>query len=328
MSQSPQPSVQFFSVTLFGSVMGMAGLAIALLTVPEVLSSFVPLVPLFQGFAYLVLLWGALILGLYLAKFVKYPKAVGGEYHHPVASNFFAAISISLLLLATLLSKLGSVWSDFVPLFWWLGAVGQLMMTLLIVNRWIHHEDVSINHATPAWFIPVVGNVVVPITGVAVAPVEVSWYFFGVGIVFWVVIKTILFNRIFFHEPLGVVLRPTLFIFIAPPAVAFLSYLALTGEHLDAFAQILYGVAVFMVFLLTIEVRRFIGLPFTVSFWAYTFPLAAATLASFKMFSLTHWWGHGVIALLILSVLVVIVFILIWKTFKGMVSGQLFLPPK
>ncbi len=38
---------------------------------------------------------------------------------------------------------------------------------------------------TPAWFIPVIGNLVVPLAGTAHAPVDISWFFFGGGLLYW-----------------------------------------------------------------------------------------------------------------------------------------------
>jgi tellurite resistance protein len=133
----------------------------------------------------------------------------------------------------------------------------------------------------------VVGNILVPIAGVAHAPAEVSWFFFSVGLVFWPPLLTIILYRVIFHGSLPERLMPTLFILIAPPAVGFLSYLKLTGGEVDAFAHVLYHTALFFTLLLFAQLRWFTRLKFFLSWWAYSFPLAAITVATLAMFEHT-----------------------------------------
>jgi hypothetical protein len=94
------------------------------------------------------------------------------------------------------------------------------------------------------------------------------------------------------HEPLPVRLTPTLFIFLAPPSVGFVSYTALTGQldaaligQLDAAARVLYYTALFLTLLLATNAARFLEVPFYLSAWAYSFPLAAMTIATLVMFA-------------------------------------------
>lgn len=156
------------------------------------------------------------------------------------------------------------------------------MLTLAIFSSWIHHTHYEIHHANPAWFIPVVGNILVPIAGVRLASPELSWFFFSIGLVFWIVLLTIVLYRLFFHEPLPARLTPTLFILLAPPSVGFIAYLQLIGS-LDAFARILYYTALFLSLLLASNALRFLRIPFFISAWAYSFPLAALTIATLVM---------------------------------------------
>jgi tellurite resistance protein len=94
---------------------------------------------------------------------------------------------------------------------------------------------------------------------------------------------------------------PTLFIFIAPPAVGFISYYNLIGG-IDSFARILYGIALFFTLLLFAQVRLFARLKFFLSWWAYSFPLAAITLATLIMFKET---GKAIYASLAMGLLVI-----------------------
>jgi tellurite resistance protein len=128
-----------------------------------------------------------------------------------------------------------------------------------------------------------VGNILVPIAGVEHAPLQVSWFFFSIGLAFWPLLLTMILYRLFFHGPLPERLTPTLFILIAPPAVGFLSYVRLTGG-VDAFALLLYHSALFFTLLLLAQLPRFAKVPFFLSWWAYSFPLAAITIATLVLF--------------------------------------------
>jgi len=74
-----------------------------------------------------------------------------------------------------------------------------------------------------------------------------------------------------------------LFILIAPPAVGFISWFQLVGE-INPLGRILYYFALFMTLMLLTQTRRFLKLEFFLSWWAYSFPMAAITIASFLMY--------------------------------------------
>lgn len=99
----------------------------------------------------------------------------------------------------------------------------------MIVSRWIT-KNYEIIHSNPAWFLPVVGNIIVPIFGVDVAHKEISWLFFSVGLSFWLLLFTIIVYRIIFHHQLAEKFIPTLFILIAPPAIGFVLLRRIAGE--------------------------------------------------------------------------------------------------
>jgi tellurite resistance protein len=120
-------------------------------------------------------------------------------------------------------------------------------------------------------------------------------------------------------------LLPTLFILIAPPAVGFLSYVKLTSE-LDAFAYILYNFALFLGLLLLSQLPRFARLPFYLSWWAYSFPLAALSIASMVMADVSGNIVYGYIGLGLLYVLSALVLVLFLKTLRAVLDGTICVP--
>ncbi|MGE4294376.1 MAG: SLAC1 anion channel family protein [Campylobacterales bacterium] len=269
-----------FPVMFFAVVMGFGGLSLAWLKAHEHLG-----VALWPGalLSWATLALFALIGLLYLLKGIRHKETIVHEFGHPVRINFFAAISISLLILS-MLPPARTPGID--AALWWTGLIAQSFLTLYVIRFWIE-RSLETHHSSPAWFIPVVGNLIVPVSGVEYAPFEVLFFYFSAGLFFWFVLFAVLAYRLIFHPQMAQKFMPTLFIFIAPPAIGFLDYLKLFGG-LDYGALALYNLTIFFVLLLAFMGRRFIGLPFFISWWAFTFPLAAATLATLTLFEKLH----------------------------------------
>ncbi|HKJ77207.1 MAG TPA: SLAC1 anion channel family protein [Gammaproteobacteria bacterium] len=304
---NPPSRLQNFPISWFATVMGLSGLTIAWEKAEAVFSLPVTVSPALAGLTATVFLAVAL---LYAAKTFRHPEAVTGELRHPVKLSFFPTISISLILLAICTYHLAPAWS----LALWAGGTAlHLVFTLFVMAVWLNHEHFEIHHMNPAWFIPVVGNILVPIAGTAHGYAEISWFFFSVGLVFWLVLLTIVFYRMIFHQPLPAKLTPTLFILIAPPAVGFLSYFRLTGE-IDAFARILYYSGLFLTLMLTTQIGRFARIRFFLSWWAYSFPLAAITVATLVMGQALGGLAFQVLGVVLLTVLSLVLAMLVVRT--------------
>lgn len=319
MSDHPAPSLEHYPITFFAVVMGLSGLALAIRAVGHAFG-------LDQHFdALLLTLVGAVFVAValvYIVKWLRYPAAVAGEWNHPVRLSFFPAISISLLLLSALALP---VHEGMARVLWLAGAVGQFGLTLAVVSGWTGARRFQTPTLNPAWFIPAVGNVVAPLAGPALGYVEVSWYFMSVGLLFWLVLLALVFNRLIFHDPLPARLQPTLVILIAPPAIGFMAWLRLTGE-VDALARVLINTAWFFSALVALQLPRILRLPFAMSFWALSFPIAAVTIATLTyavaMQQPALLWLGG----LLFGVLVVVIVGLVIRTIRGLMSGEVLLP--
>lgn len=318
-SPHPESRLAHLPVSFFSTVMGLTGLAIAWQKAHLALG--LPAL-VWQGIAGFSSLLFVILLGIYASKVLRHPEEVAAEWKHPVRVNFFPTISISLLLL-------GIVWLPDAPgvavWLWGAGAAIHLGFTFAILSSWMHHTHYDIKHANPAWFIPVVGNLFVPICGMHFAPAELSWFYFSIGVVFWVVLMTIIFYRLFFHEPMPLRLQPTLFILLAPPAVGFIAYGALSGGF-DAFSRLLYYHALFLGLLLGSNVLRFVRGGFFLSSWAYSFPLAALTIATFAMAHRSGIASFNALAALFLTIVSGIVIVLIVKTLGAIRAKAICIP--
>jgi tellurite resistance protein len=268
--------LEHMPLPLFAIVMGMAGTAIVYLRAEHILWNSQNIGVFLTAVTAGLFVVLAIAYGL---KTVKYPNAVRKEFDSPVRLHFFPTISISLILMAVAFLHLAPTLA---LVLWAVGSAAHLLLTLKILSIWIQKEHFAIDHIEPSWFIPVVGNILVPVAGVELAHTDISWFFFSIGLIFWILLFTIFLYRIIFHSPLAIKRLPTFFILIAPPAVAFISYVRLTGE-VDSFARVMYFFALFLFILLVFQWRMFRSAEFFISWWAYSFPIAALTVATVLM---------------------------------------------
>ena len=313
--------IEHLPVTLFSTVMGIGGLSLAWRRAVRVWDA--------PAWAAQVLFWTALavsvlVAALYAAKWLRHPAAAWAELRHPIRMTFAPTTTIALLVLAT-------AGQDLLPGFarvaWWVGAVGHLALTVLVLTAWFGRADIAIGQMTPAWFIPIVGNVVTPLAAAEIGSVELAWFAFGVGMVFWLALLPLLLHRLLLHEaPLPAKLLPTLAIFIAPPSVALLSWGSLTGSVDDALGRVLYAAAMMFVVLLVAQIGRLHRIPFALPYWAYSFPLAAASAAAIAMAgarpqAIYDWVGVALLAATTVLVAVVGVF-----TLRAAARGLILVP--
>ncbi|MBK5950737.1 SLAC1 anion channel family protein [Rhodobium orientis] len=309
-----------FPVSFFAVVMGLSGLTLAVERMEATLG-----VPHVWSLAFVVVSVAAFIIigAFYLTKLLRHRAAVIAEWNHPVRIAFFPAITIGLILLATALRPYQP---DVARILWFVGTAGHLGATLAVISTWIGHRSFETPHINPAWFIPAVGNVIVPVAGTDFGYTEICWFFFAIGLVFWVILLVLVFNRLIFHHPLPERLYPTLVILIAPPAVAFLAYMKLTGGPIDAFARILYYAGLFFTLLVTMQLDRLARLPFAMSWWAYSFPMAAITIATWVYAKGTQSGFHTGLGFALFAVLSAIILILLYRTTKAIAGGEICQP--
>ncbi len=273
--------LKYFPISFFSIIMGLSGLIIATQKMENLLKT----THFFSSYLlYITIVLFSIIFLIYFIKIIYWRKNVVAEFNNPIKLAFFPTFSISFLLLSIALSDINFIISKY---FWFFGTVAHLIFTIKIISIWIQSNKFKITHMNPAWFIPAVGNILVPVVGVRYFTPEVSWFFFSIGLIFWLILLIIFFNRIIFHNPLPDKLLPTLFILIAPPSVGFISLIKLTGE-INNFSKTLYYFALFLTLLLFSQFKMFFKVRYYLSWWAYLFPIASITIASVLMFHQTH----------------------------------------
>jgi len=307
--------IQFFPITSFAVIMGLTGLTIAFGKFYHL--GWLPKI-FYDVSIFTVLILFVLVVIMYGLKLAFYPDEVKTDFKHRIRVNFFSAISISLLLLSI-------AFYTYYPLlsisFWWMGTVLHTIFLFKTISFWIQH-NFEIHHFNPAWFIPVVGNILIPIAGVEYAPQIISYFYFSVGFFFWIVLFTIFLYRAVFHAQLPEKFIPTFFILLAPPAVGFISYMRLAASW-DGFSIFMLLITYFFIILLVVMYRSFFQLKFFMSWWAFTFPLAASTIASTVAFQVTDSDVFKYIAWIMLVLTISVIGVVAWHTIDNMRKGEI-----
>jgi tellurite resistance protein len=310
---------EYLPVSLFGAVMGLTGLSLAWHLAAQ--NYHAPLwVSDFIG-ATAVAAFVAIGIA-YLLKLVTAPDAVRAEFKHPIAGNLFGTIPVSLLLLPMVLVQVSLGLAQVV---WVIGAVTMAGFAWLIVSRWMSDRQ-QLAHATPAWIIPVVGMLDMPLAlpvlhlpglhGVMVLGL-------AVGLFFAVPLFTIIFNRLVFEAPMPDAMLPSLLILVAPFAVGFSAYVATAGET-DLFAQSLYALTLFLLTVLLGRLRNLLACcPFRVSWWAVSFPLAAAAVMALHFARGQPTLFTNTVAIMLLGFATLVIVGLSARTVHGIIKGEL-----
>ena len=312
-------SLDYLPVGLFGSVMGLTGLSVAWrlaqthFGTPSWIATAIGMVAL-ATFVTLVVGYGV--------KAATAPDAVAREFHHPIAGNLFGTILISLLLLPIVLAPIAL---RLAQIMWIVGAIGMFAFAWVIVTRWMSDRQ-QVAHATPAWIVPVVGLLDVPLAlpSLGLPPMHaVMVASVAIGLFFAVPLFTLIFSRLVFEAPIADTLRPTLLILVAPFAVGVSAYVVTTGS-IDLFAEALYAIALFVLAVLFEDMRHLlVCCPFRVAWWAVSFPLAAIAIAALRVAIAQPVWITDALAIVLLALATLVIAGLSVRTLHGIAKGEL-----
>ena len=325
MNPSPPPrspqgkaSVRNLPVSLFGSVMGLAGLALAWRLAHSSLGA-----PAFVGeaigaFAVSVFL---LVAFGYMAKLAKHRQAVHAEFHHPVAGNFFGTVVISILLLSAVV---GPYSAPAARALWSVGVLATFALSFVVVSRLLKGQ-VDASHAVPAWLIPGVATLDIAVTGGHMPmawAAELNLIAGAVGAVLALVLSVMIISRLVHRDPLAPAMTPSLMILVAPFAVGFLAYSNIVGG-IDRFAALLFYFGLFMFVVVAPRVFR-PSIKFSPAWWVIGFPMAALVNAALRYAEFQASGPLWVLATVLLGALSLALAVLTVRTLRIAFNGTLF----
>jgi len=325
MAHHPTP-LKFLFPGWYAVVMGLAGLSLAWTRAVPLMGEMAEHAAMALG-ALAAMVFGVLAVATVL-RARRHPQAWLDDRRHAVRHALVATLPLAVLLLATVAAV---TFGDHpgVRLLWWCGSLSQLLVTVWVMARWWRASaganergGLTWSAVTPALFLPIVGNMVAPLAGVSLGAGDWAAAQFGIGLLFWPVVLVLIVVRFITQGMLPERLLPTLFILIAPPAVAGAGLLALGAPPAVGWAC--WGMALFALLWVGTQARRIIAAPFAITHWAAAFPLAAFTALTLRLAA-----PGGVMAVLgpvLLAFTSLVVWALLMATWRGLREGSLLAP--
>ena len=312
----------YLPVGLFGSVMGLTGLSVAWRLAQLHFDGPDWLRLVSSSIGWVAVAAFLAVSGGYTVKAFTAFDAVRAEFRHPIAGNLFGTPLISLLLLPIVVAPYDPAVAR---ALWVCGAIGMILFAWFIVSRWMSDRQ-QVAHATPAWIIPVVGLLDVPLAlpALGLSPMhELSVFALAVGLFFAIPLFTMIFSRLLFEPPLPDAMKPSLLILVAPFAVGCSTYVIVAGVF-DLFAEALVLLTLFVLAVLLGQLRNLpVCCPFRVAWWAVSFPLAASSIATLRLAAAAPGVITDALALALLALATVVIAGLLVRTLLGLVRGEL-----
>jgi len=163
---------------------------------------------------------------------------------------------------------------------WYLLMAPIVCLELKIYGQWISGGQRRLSRvANPSNHLSIVGNFVGALLGGIMGLKEGPMFFFSVGLAHYMVLFVTLYQRLPTSETLPRDLHPVFFLFVAAPSVACLAWARITGEF-GYGSRVAYFIAMFLYASLAVRVNLFRGFSFSLAWWAYTFPMTSAAIAS------------------------------------------------
>lgn len=347
--------IKYLAPAWFAVIMGTGGLA-------NILYLWQDVFPLghFLGIAIAALadVLYFFVLVPWVIRWTKYFPYAYRDLNHPLAGNFFVTMPVATTILGT---NIYLIWSHYLSealtyniIFaaWIIAIIGVTFFTFYSTFRFMRTEETPkpemINFS---WIMAPIANMAVSLIGNPVLELTMkmkpSWSvsvlitntaLFGIGFFLFIFISAIVFVRLAYHPLPPAETIPSFGIFVSAVGLAVsaiidqskhaqsLGLLAST-DLANLIAAVIWGFGIWIVGIIAIisiyQMRKG-GIPFSMGWWAYIFPLAAYTISSQKIaaiYATPLTTGYTAFLTLLLVLLWGYTFV---NTARGAISGRLF----
>jgi C4-dicarboxylate transporter/malic acid transport protein len=301
---------------------------------------------------------------LYAAKWLLHPREALRAFEHPVVSMFFGCIPMGLatIINGTVIFGIplfGPAAASAAAGLWWADAALAVLAGLAIPFAMFTRQEHAFDEMSAVWLLPIVACEVTAASGGLLLPhiageapqmtvLFASYVLWACSVPLALGILTILFLRMALHKLPPAGMAATAFLALGPIGTGALGLIlfamngrtVLEANGLGALAGAISGASLFgavllwayglwwlgMALALTLRYLRH-GLPFNLSWWAYTFPVGVYALATLRLSTVVP-----VGALTLFGNALVVVLAAIWlpvaaRTVYGAVEGTLFSDP-
>jgi tellurite resistance protein len=300
---------------LFGIALGVAGLALAwhaagpLLGIPPTVPDALDVLA--------AVLWLVLV-GAYL---VQGPRIILADLRDPVLSPFVSASAITAMILAAALAADAA-------------AAGRVLVIVFLaatiaIGGWLTGQwmtgGIEPDSLHPGYLLPTAAGGLIGANAAAQvhlhALAEAS---FGIGVICWVLLSSMIMKRLFAGPALPSALVPTMAIELGVATVAGSAYFAVAGRTVSFMACALGGYAVLMAVVQVRLIPVYRRLSFTPGFWSFAFAYAAAASDALGWLAISRPPGTTGYAIVVITLLTGFVAWIAFRTVVLVVRGQLF----
>lgn len=347
--------IKYLAPSWFAVIMGTGGLANILYLWRW---DFPPGEALAYFLAALAAVLYLLVLGPWVMRWLFYYEYVLRDLHHPVQVNFFVTMPVATTIVGT---NIVLIWSRFLPftLTYTLAFISYLIAIVLVAvfTFYTTFRMMRVESTPPpetmnfSWIMAPIANMAVLLIGNPVLKMTITFrpqwaltilitnlFLLGIGFFLFIFISGIIFVRLAQYPLPPANLTPSFGIFLSAVGLA-VSALIDSADNAQAMglltstdvtslaAASIWGFGIWIIgiiFLLCIYNFRQGGIPFSLGWWAFIFPLAAYTIAGQKValiFPIPLVSGFNAFLTVLLIVLWIYTFV---NTFLGICRGTLF----
>ncbi len=333
----PLARLRGFHPGWFGAVMGTAIVGVAASMDPGGDASLASAGRTFGQVMVVVATVMAVVLALgYLGRFVAHPGPALADLRDPLTGALYVTLPGGILVLAAGASAVGPTWfsahvvRDLVTGLDWAGVPLAFLMSVSFAYVLFARPSLASDAVNGGWFIPPVVNIVVPLVLAPLVPgaspvvarelLFTSYGFWGMGFLLYLLVMAMFHQRLVMYPLPHASLAPSIWIGLGGIGVGALALVKVSAAGTAAFgpaapfvavasklaATALWGFGVWWLVAAAILLVRYLSygpLPYSVGWWALTFPLGAYTVATLALaqawgLSWLNWAGAGLFVLL------------------------------
>ena len=322
MGEPGQPRERLWPLRIppstFSVALGLAGLATSWYAAGAKLGT-PPAVP--DAISIVAALVLAVLAGLYALQGLRQVLA---DLRDPVQAPFVLVSSLTAMILAAALARYSfTAGRALVVIFLAVTIAGGGWLT----GQWIA-GDLDAKSVHPGYYLPTVAGGLVGASMLAQVHLRaLADASFGLGIVCWLLLGSVVLNRLFTVRRLPTALVPTMAIELAPPAMAGVAYFALAGPAPNVIAYAIGGYAVLMALAQVRLIPIYARLRFSPGFWAFTFSYAIAATYALLWIIRANPPGATGYAIAAITGITTLIAAIAARTVVATVQGR-FLPPR
>ena len=295
----------------------------------------------------------------WLWRWGRHTRVALGDFHDPGKALFYGALAMAInvvgndfFVIATHLFDKASM-ITVSQVIWLVGVAVGLFSVLVVPYLMFTHHEIEPGDAVASWLIPVVPTVVcaadgtnlLPYWGNASVNLGMTYFdisLFGMTFFLFIMVSALFYSRLMYHRVIPAELAPSVWIEIGPIGMSMATLATMpfvTATMIPKFTSGLLGIgmiggsalwgvgvwwsliAIFYTLLHTGKKSQ--GIPYSLGWWSYVFPLGSFTAGTYAMFHLTNSLFFMVAGGIQLLVLTGFFSVVSYMTFRGVIKGTL-----